>query len=155
MSKVFPIETVGGSQATPTSVRIKRQFDQKYYDATDGIFKAEKDCQSPFVVLLPSLSLNTPNNMATYITIDPKQFLDGDYLVFFHDTSTPAMVNFAISEVSIVGGDCSTQVVPNITQIAGRILDGTVLSHSSPGSVGAWMQSVSASLKLIQTKLGV
>jgi hypothetical protein len=155
MSKVFPIESLVGLQATPTSVRIKRQSDQKFYDAVDGVFKAEGDCQSPFVVLLPSVSPNSTGNFEKYITIDPKQFIDGDYIVFFHDTSTPAMTIFDISQVTVFDGDCATRRSPSTTEIAARILDASSTSHTIPGSVGMWMKNVSSQLDAIKVKLGI
>lgn len=151
--KTFQIEMWGDYAPPQTVVRIKRQLDRKFYDAADKTFKNEEDCKNVFVKLFPSTSPNAPNSSTTDIDIDPKQFLDGDYVVYFHDDSTFVKKMLDTAEVTIFDADAAPRKCPYSTEIAGRMLDGTVASHKVPGSVGAWMIDVTARLDRIEEKL--
>lgn len=137
------------------SVRVKREADRLFYDASDRTFKAEAKCVQVWVPLGKSASPSTPNSVEISIDIDPKQWTDGDYMVYFHDTSQSTKSLIYMSEVTVFDGDTTTRKCPSSTEIAGRVLDATVASHKATGSVGAWMLDTTARLQKIQTKLGV
>lgn len=143
------IETWGEYALPHVAVRIKRQVDRAFYDLEDKTFKAESECKTPFIPLVASSSPNNPTGLGIDIELDPKQFLDGDYTVYFHD---PTQL-YGMSEVTIFDGSAATRRCPSATEIAARVLDAHVASHSIPGSVGKWMQDVESILHGIQGKL--
>lgn len=147
------IETIGEYSPPECSVRIKRQSDRFIFDNTDKTFKLEAKVNSPWIELKASTSPVTPNLVETFVELDVKQFIDGDYTIYYHDTSIPIKKLFDIAEVYIRDGSSTTQRVPSATEIAARILDGNINSHKIVGSVGAWMIDVTNRLQAIQTKL--
>lgn len=145
------IETWGQDTLPTVYVRVKRQADKTFYDASDGTFKPEAQCRQPFVSLSPSSSPNEKNRVVANIDINPANFPDGDYTIYYHSDTTSG-VYFGCVDTSIYKG--STRKT-NPTDVAARVLDATVASHGSLGSMGDWMADVTNRLQAIQSKLGI
>lgn len=153
--KTLQIETFGCYALPSCAVRIKRQSDLTFYDTADSTFKFEANCQDPWLNLGQSQSPNAVYNAEVYVAIDPKQWTDGDYTIYWHDISdlSNKMV-VQITEVTVFDGDPTTRKCPSTTDIAGRVLDATVTSHTMPGSLGATLTQILNTIKAIQTKVG-
>jgi hypothetical protein len=153
-NKTLTIETWGDYAPPTCSVRIKRQADKAYFDVATSTFLPEANCKNTWVVLPPSTSPALPNLVTTDVVIDPAQWADGDYTVYFHETTTSSNRLFAISEVTIYNGDPTTQKSYSATEIAGRVWDATLSSHVSTGSVGAALNQILQQVQAIKTKVG-
>ena len=162
--QIMPVEFLGGSPLDTIGVRIKR-FDGLVFDNADQTFKAESSCIQPFLGLTIGTGDEATLLSASY-TINPAQWTDGDYRCYFHNTSLlvstptgPQGPQGSSLSVPIIS-ECVFQVWAgntryfNPTDVAARILDGTIASHKVVGSVGAWMTAVNAKLDWLCAQIG-
>jgi hypothetical protein len=119
---------------TPVSIRVKRLLDGLCYDAERNLFVA--DNPAPYI----PLQLKEDGLGVATFALDPSQFTDGDYAVYYLDENGV----FDGSGFTVYRGDTTTQNVPTPTELALRI-----------ANVQVGKGSLRDALNDIQTKVNV
>jgi hypothetical protein len=135
---ILPVELFGMYPGTGNySARIRR-FDGLVYDPSDGTFKNETaiGVAGPWVTLTQGTAPSELSLRRGTVSMIPSQFVDGDYVIYFHDLGSPVQLIVSSMQISIFGGTWASIRTPTTTDIALRMFSVTTASHTIPGSYG-------------------
>jgi hypothetical protein len=153
----LPLELSGTLPTAGVSygARIKR-YDGQFYDPSDGTFKSLAAITTPFVALSPGTGTDISIQSA-YVSMVPGNWVDGDYFVYFHDTSNVNNIVVWEDQIQVFGGTWASIRTPTTTEIALRMFTVNTGAHTQAGTfggdfnlikkqlayIGAYIQSVS------------
>ena len=139
------------------AIRIERDSDGFVYDANNTdvaqrVFKADASCQNPWILLKKGAS-NSNGRLEANISIDPKIFKDGDYIVNFHDNRFPTRTIFGMDAVYIYLGKPTTPRPFQDYEIANRVIECKMAAHKNAGTWGAMTNDMNDRLIRVEQKL--
>jgi len=128
MNKLLKLECITEAPTNYICARVQRSSDGLYYDPTSKTFKEQKDIIDILIPLKAGEALDQWKATA-FVEINPKEFLDGEYSIYYHDygqmkDGLPKL--FEGSQVVIIRGDVAPQRVPTATENASRLLSSMI-----------------------------